>query len=164
MKNLLALAVFLTISHFSAAQVRQLEPDQAPGKGKVEELDWLAGFWSGSGLGGECEEVWLPAKDGHMIGTFRFWNNGKLAFSEFMNFVQEGESISLKLKHFNPDLTGWEEKEKWTTFKLVELGPNTAWFNGLTYERKGDELIVHLALTEKGERTIEEFRFTKTGL
>ena len=164
MKTLISFALFLTISHFVPAQVRQLEENQPPGKGKVEDLNWLTGYWTGSGLGGDCEEVWLPAKDGHMVGTFRFWDEGKLVFSEFMNFVQEGESISLKLKHFNPDLSGWEEKEEWTTFKLIELGPNTAWFHGITYERKGDELVIYLALTEKGERRIEEFRFVRTEL
>jgi hypothetical protein len=164
MKTLLTFTLFLTIGHFANSQVRQLEADQAPGKAKVEELNWLAGFWTGTGLGGDCEEAWLPAADGHMIGTFRFWSEGKLVFSEFMNIVQDGESVSVKLKHFNPDLTGWEEKEKWTTFKLVELGPNAAWFNGLTYERKGNELIIHLALTEDGVRSIEEFRFTRKTL
>ena len=81
-----------------------------------------------------------------------------------MNLVQEGESVSLKLKHFNPDLSGWEEKEKWTTFKLIEIGDNIAWFHGITYERKGDELVIHLALTEKGERRIEEFLFKRKKL
>ncbi|OOG78098.1 DUF6265 family protein [Algoriphagus sp. A40] len=164
MKSFVFIAIFLTISHFATAQVRQLEPDQSPGKGKVEDLAWLVGFWSGSGLGGECEEVWMPAKDGHMIGTFRFWNEGKLVFSEFMNIVQEGDTFSMKLKHFNPDLTGLEDKEEWTTFRLVEVGENTVWFHGLTLERKGDELVIYLALSEKGEQRIEEFRFMRKEL
>jgi hypothetical protein len=135
-------------------------PERGPWK---ISIGWLA---SGRVLAwaGDCEEVWLPAADGHMIGTFRFWNEGKLVFSEFMNLVQEGESVSLKLKHFNPDLSGWEEKEKWTTFKLIEIGDNIAWFHGITYERKGDELVIHLALTEKGERRIEEFLFKRKKL
>ena len=70
----------------------------------------------------------------------------------------------MKLKHFNPDLTGWEEKEKWTTFKLIELGENIAYFHGMTIERKGDELIFQLALTQNGQRTIEEFKYTKKSL
>lgn len=164
MKTLLTFALVLTFSHFAQSQVRQLETGEAPGKAKVEDLNWLAGFWTGTGLGGECEEAWMPAQDGHMIGTFRFWSEGKLVFSEFMNLVQDGESVSVKLKHFNPDLSPWEEKDKWTTFRLVEVGENTAWFHGLTYERKGDELIIHLGLTEKGERRIEVFRFTKKEL
>lgn len=164
MKTFYLVLAFLTISQFSPAQVRQLKPDQSPGKGKVEDLSWMVGYWSGPGFGGECEEVWMPAKDGHMVGTFRFWMDGELVFSEFMNLVQEGESVSMKLKHFNPDLSGWEEKEEWTTFRLIELGENKVWFHGLTIERIGDEMIYQLALTENGVETVEELRFTKKAL
>lgn len=161
MKALYFLSIFLTFSHFTKAQVRQLETDQALGKGKVEDLNWIVGYWTGPGLGGECEEVWMPAVDGHMVGTFRFWESGKLVFFEFMNLIQEGESISMKLKHFNPDLSGWEEKEEWTTFRLIELSENKVWFDGLTIERIGDDMIYQLALIENGKKTLAEFKFTK---
>jgi len=130
----------------------------------VEDLSWMVGYWTGPGLGGECEEVWMPAVDGHMIGTFRFWESGKLVFSEFMNLVQNGDSVSMKLKHFGPDLSGWEEKEEWTTFKLIEMTQNKVWFHGLTIERKGDEMVFSLALTENGVRRIEEFTYTRKSL
>lgn len=164
MKSFIFLFAFLTISHLGTAQVRQLEGDQLPSKGKVEDLHWMVGYWSGQGLGRDCEEVWMPAKDGHMIGTFRFWEEGKLIFSEFMNLIQHGESVSMKLKHFSPDLTGWEEKEEWTTFKLIELQENKVWFDGLTIERIGDEMVYQLVLTEKGEEKVEEFRFFRKSL
>lgn len=164
MKSILPILLFLTISHISWTQVKSLQKDQVPGQGKVEDMSWLTGYWTGTGLGGECEEVWMPAQDGHMIGTFRFWSEGKLVFSEFMNFVQDGESITLKLKHFNPDLSGWEEKEEWTTFKLIEMGTQEAYFNGLTFKRTGNQLSIFLSLTQNGERKIEEFRFTRSAL
>ncbi|MDX5339200.1 MAG: DUF6265 family protein [Cyclobacteriaceae bacterium] len=164
MKSILPILLFMTISHISWSQVKSLEKDQVPGQGKVEDMSWLTGYWTGTGLGGECEEVWMPAQDGHMIGTFRFWSEGKLVFSEFMNFVQDGESITLKLKHFNPDLSGWEEKEEWTTFKLIEMGTQEAYFNGLTFKRTGNQLSIFLSLTQNGERKIEEFRFTRSAL
>lgn len=161
MKYLFLIPVFFLSSSLSFSQVNTLEKDQTPGKGKVEDLSWIEGVWVGTGLGGDCEEVWMPAVDGQMIGTFRFWAEGKLVFSEFMNIVQEGETFSLKLKHFNPDLSPWEEKDQWTTFQLVEIGENFVSFNGLTMQRIGDEMILQLALTEDGLRTIEEFRYTK---
>ncbi len=164
MKTFLFLFTFLVASIQAPAQVLYLTEGQEPGVGDLKELSWITGFWTGTGLGGECEEVWMPEKDGQMIGTFRFWEDGKLVFSEFMNLVQEGDSFSLKLKHFGADLTPWEEKDEWTTFRLVELGENTVWFHGLTMERRGDELIYKLALTENGESSIEEFRFTKRQL
>ncbi|WP_026950348.1 DUF6265 family protein [Algoriphagus mannitolivorans] len=164
MKIIPALIFFLTISHISLSQVKVLEEDQVPGKGNVSDLSWMVGYWTGPGLGGECEEVWMPAVDGHMIGTFRMWQDGELVFSEFMNMIQDGESVSLKLKHFNPDLTGWEEKDKWTTFKLIEMGSQEAYFSGLTFKRSGDQLSIFLSLIQNGERKIEEFRFTRTSL
>ena len=161
MKTLLIIPVLFLFATVSFSQVKTLEKDQIPGKGKVENLSWMEGVWVGSGLGGDCEEVWMPAVDGHIIGTFRFWENGRLVFSEFMNIVQEGETFSMKLKHFNPDLSPWEEKDKWTTFRLVEIGENFVSFNGLTMQRIGAEMILQLALTENGVRRIEEFKYTK---
>jgi len=161
MKILLIIAALFLFVSVSFSQVRSLEKDQPPGKGKVEDLSWIEGVWVGKGLGGECEEVWMPAVDGHMIGTFRFWEDGKLVFSEFMNIVQEGETFSMKLKHFGPDLSGWEDKEEWTTFELIELGEKKAWFNGMTIERKGDQLIFQVNISEGGEPKIEAFTFTK---
>ncbi|WP_192348226.1 DUF6265 family protein [Algoriphagus sp. Y33] len=159
-KSFLSL-ILLFISFIAFPQVKQLEKDQEPGKGKVSDLDWLVGFWTGEGFGGECEEVWMPVVDENMIGTFRFWSEGKLIFSEFMNIVQEGETFSLKLKHFNPDLSPWEEKEEWTTFRLIETDENTVYFHGLTMKREGGEIKLWLALTEDGVRTIEELNYVK---
>ncbi|WP_425637599.1 DUF6265 family protein [Algoriphagus yeomjeoni] len=161
-KSLLFSIIFLfSISVFS--QVKQLEKDQEPGKGNVSDLDWLEGFWTGTGFGGECEEVWMPEVDGNMVGTFRFWSEGKLVFSEFMNIVQEGDTFSLKLKHFNADLSPWEEKDKWTTFRLVEVGEDAVYFHGLTMKREGNEINLWLAMTENGVRTIEELKYVKRG-
>ncbi|GAB2489513.1 hypothetical protein GCM10027164_18540 [Algoriphagus taiwanensis] len=164
MKALSILFLFLTISYFTTAQVRSLEPNQTPGKGTVEDFSWMVGYWSGPGLGGECEEVWMPAVDGHMIGTFRFWEKGKLIFSEFMNLVQEGESVSMKLKHFGADLSGWEEKEEWTTFELIEMGDQKVWLNGMTIERKGDQLVFQVNISNGAEAQIETFTYTKKSL
>lgn len=165
MKSLFPFVFFLAISIICHGQETKTNPESPnPGKGEIDQLHWLVGYWSGTGLGGECEEVWMPAVDGHMIGTFRFWDKGKLVFSEFMHFIQEEESITLKIKHFNPDLNGWEEKEKWTTFFLIELGKEKAKFDGLTMERKGEELVIWVDLEEKGEPKLEKFTYRKKAL
>lgn len=143
------------------SQVKHLKDGESPGTGSIEDLDWLVGYWTGTGLGGECDETWMPAVDGNMVGTFRFWSEGKLVFTEFMNLVQEGDTFYLKLKHFNPDLSGWEEKEKWTTFRLVETGDKTIWFHGFTMKRVGDKMQLWLELEENGEKTTMEFSYSK---
>jgi hypothetical protein len=81
-----------------------------------------------------------------------------------MNLVQQGESVSMKLKHFGADLLGWEEKEEWTTFELIALDENKAYLNGMTIERKGDQLIFQVNISERGEPKIETFTYFKKAL
>ncbi|UZD22087.1 DUF6265 family protein [Algoriphagus halophytocola] len=156
------LATLLILTSFTAfPQVKHLVEGQAPGKGNVSDLGWIQGYWTGPGLGGQCEEVWMPALDGHMIGTFRFWNDGKLVFSEFMHLIQEGETLYLKLKHFGADLKPWEEKEEWTVFQLIEMGENVVYFDGLTMMRRSDELVIQLTLNDEENQHAEEFRYQR---
>ncbi|WP_113925323.1 DUF6265 family protein [Cognataquiflexum aquatile] len=154
---------FLSIS-LQAQDVLFLDKEQPAEKGSIQDLDWMAGYWTGSGLGGDCEELWLPAKDNGMVGTFRFMMNGSLIFSEYMNMVEEDGKLSLKIKHFNRDLTPWEEKEDWTIFKFIKSEGQTAYFSGITFHRTGDELMIRLAMTNEGKKSIEEFRFKRTAL
>lgn len=159
--------LFILFSLFALpifSQVKHLEKDQPPGIGNIEDLDWVVGYWTGTGLGGECDETWMPAVDGSMVGTFRFWQDGKLVFSEFMNLIQEEETFYLKLKHFNPDLSGWEEKEEWTIFPLVSVEKNTIWFHGFTMKRIGDKMVLYLEISENGKTQLVEFNYSKTTL
>lgn len=163
--NLLLFLCFLFIEqHVNAQEVLSLEKNEDANLGSLESLTWIAGYWKGAGLGGECDELWLPAMDNNMIGTFRFSMNGKVIFTEFMNMVEENGRLYLKLKHFNRDLNPWEEKEKWTEFKFIKAEGQTAYFSGLTFHREGDKMVLRLALTQNGQRTIEEFVYQKIGI
>lgn len=164
-KPALFLLMFFIISlNLHAQEVLSLDKEQSAGSGSIQDLDWISGYWTGSGLGGDCEELWLPAKDNGMVGTFRFIMNGELIFSEYMNMVEEDGKLSLKIKHFNRDLTPWEEKEDWTVFKFIKTEGQTAYFSGITFHRDGDELKIRMAMTDQGVKSIEEFRFKKTVL
>lgn len=147
-----------------AQDVLRLGPDEAPGKGSIESLAWLQGYWVGTGLGGQVDELWLPAMDNSMIGTFRLKMDSTLIFSEYMILEEVDEKLNLKLKHFNRDLSPWEEKDQWTQFKFIKSEDQTAWFSGLTYQRVGDTLNVYLRLTQNGESRIESFSFQKKDL
>ena len=56
---------------------------------KASELNWLAGQWRGTGLGGQCEESWLPAVGGTLVGTFRLAKQGEPVFYEFMAISED---------------------------------------------------------------------------
>lgn len=139
-----------------------LDEGQASPAAKISDVGWLAGYWRGPGLGGDCEEIWsLPAGD-RMQGIFTLSREGKLAFSEAMTLVEEAGSLVLKVKHFTPEFIGWEEKDGYVSFPLVKLGENEAYFRGLTFRRAGaDELRIHIVLTSKGEKTEHELKLRR---
>ena len=129
----------------------------------MSDVAWLAGHWVGPALGGEAEEIWSPPKAGSMMGMYRLVRDGKVVFYELLALVQEGGSLVLRLKHFNPDLTGWEEKQKTVDFRLVGLGEGIVQFEGMSFHREGDaKLTVYLAIEGKDGALHEEaFRYAR---
>ena len=73
----------------------------------ISDFGWLTGHWIGDGFGGISEEIWSPPKGGTMMGSYRHLDKSEnVNFYEFMVIVEENDTIKLKLKHFNTDLTG----------------------------------------------------------
>ena len=96
------------------------------------------------------------------MGMYRLIISGKPSFYEFIHLAEENGSLVMKLKHFNPDLTGWEEKDRFVTFRLLKLGVNEVSFAGLTFRRSVDHLQIFLALRDKdGSVREEEFRMER---
>jgi len=149
-----------------AAQETRVAPDgHVPPPATIEEAAWLAGDWVGTGIeGAAAAETWLPPTGDAMVGLFvQAKPDGGLMFTEHMHLAEEEGSLVLRLKHFNPDLTGWEEKDDMVRFRLISIEPCAAYFSALTYRCDGgDGLIV--AVRMKSERDeVEElvFRFAR---
>ena len=125
----------------------------------VAEMSWLAGRWTGEGLGGWTEEIWSPPAADGMVGVFRLVRDDKPVFYEFMTMRVTDRGLALQLKHFNPDMKGWEEKEKFVEFLYVGREGHRYRFEGLTFERDGDDAMnVYLALRMK-DGVVREERF-----
>lgn len=125
----------------------------------VGDLSWMAGHWGGAFLGGTANEIWTLPAGGSMMGMFKLIQDEDVAIYEFMTLVNENESVVLKLKHFNGDLTGWEEKDDHVAFPLVRLGDREAYFEGLTFRRtSADTLRGYLAM--KTADGVNEVAFT----
>ncbi len=127
-------------------------------------MQWLAGYWVGTGLGGDCVETWIPAADNAMQGIFRFVMNDTLIFTEYMHLIEHDSTLTIRLKHFGADLEGWEEKSEWTEFELIGIDGQTAYFDGMTYIVKGNSLTIKLKLHEGDKEWIEEFVFKRQRL
>lgn len=101
----------------------------------IADAGWLVGQWAGEGIGGaEALESWLVPSGDTMVGTFvQETAEGGIQFTEHMYLMELEGSLVVKLKHFNPDLTGWEDKEGMVTFRLLAAEPCALYFNALTY-------------------------------
>ena len=140
--------------------VRSLADGAASPPARVEDVAWLAGRWIGEGLGGCSEETMSPPVAGQMMGMFRQTKpDGSLWFYEFYTIAPKGDSIAMRIKHFNPDMSGWEEKDGFVEFPLVALEKGAVWFDGLTYAldgKKGLKSAVRLGDSDKGVFTLHK--------
>lgn len=147
----LALAVGLSAGPALAAETMAGAPAKiAPGR--LADAEWLVGHWVGEGLGGKLDEVYLPPAGGALSGTFRLVKDGKVLFYELMTLVERDGGLVYRLKHFGPDLAGWEGQEAAATqeFPLVKLEPGVLWFGGMTLRRTGpDAMTIWVLIEEK---------------
>lgn len=134
----------------AAQNVRELAKGAKSPPAKIEALAWMAGRWTGDGLGGQVEENFSPPLGGMMVGHFRSSKASKTEFFELETFVEENGSLVYRLKHFNPDLKGWEEKDKTVDFPLVAVDGNRVYFAGVTIERLGPDEMRHYVAIGKG--------------
>lgn len=131
----------------------------------IDDAAWLAGRWVGEGFGGDMEEAWAPPVGGQMIGHFRHWREDQPQFYEFMIIdVAEG-GLRMRLKHFNPDFTAWEDREQWTTFEPVSVSADRIVFNGLTIVREGEDRMMMTVRIRTGDNVAEHvLRFQRAPL
>lgn len=140
-------------------QTRRRAPDAPLPTATVDEMAWLAGRWTGDGLGGRTEEIWSPPDAGVMMGMFRLIHGDKVAFYEFLTLRAGEQGLTLQLKHFNLDMSGWEEKKDFVEFLYVGREDNRYYFNGLTFVREGDdELTIYLSMRSK-DGSVREMPF-----
>jgi hypothetical protein len=94
---------------------------------------------------------------------YRLVRDDKVLFYELMTLVEQDGSLTLRLKHFNADLTGWEDKQTTVDFRLVSLEERIVRFEGMSFHRESDtRLTVYLAIEGKdGSFHEEAFSYTR---
>jgi hypothetical protein len=109
---------------------------------------------SGNGPGGTFEEAWLAPLAGNMTSVYRAMRDGRVSFFQIVTLVEAGQSLAVRLKHFAPDLRGWEPKDKSVDFNLVRTAPGALYLDGMTYRRtqEGVESWVLIGLGDGGVR------------
>jgi len=159
----LMLTIAVAAALFSAACAAQAQTE--PARPTIEDAAWLAGRWVGEGFGGQMEEAWAPPVGGQMIGHFRYWREGTPQFYEFLLLDVTDAGLRLRVKHFNPDMIGWEAADEWHAFEPVAVTPDALMFNGLTIRRDGENRIVMTIRMRRGEQVSEDIlRFERAPL
>ncbi len=133
----------------------QLAPDEPRPEATLDDVRWLAGSWTGTAFGQIFEEVWNPPSAGSMIGLFKLFGDDGVAFYEILLLSVEDGTLSLKVKHFNPDFTAWEDKEDYVNFRLVKKEEDALHFGGISFYRRDDDSIDGYIVMRSGEDTRE---------
>lgn len=130
----------------------------APGEraATIQDVAWLAGRWVGEGFGGQLEEVWTAPAGNQMVGHFRMVENGQPSFYEFVLIEEVDGRLRYRVKHFNPDLVGWEEKDAFHEFAFVGIGPNEVRFDGLILRRRSEEDCDHVLMMRGEDGNLHE--------
>ena len=159
MKKLLPL--LLLCSYLTQAQntIPLSEGMESP-NASITDVSWISGHWLGKAFGGTVEEIWSPPMGDSMMFVFRLVNEGKVSFYEIGHITEEGNSLILQLKHFNRDLSGWEEKEETVDFKLVRLEENKAYFDNFTFEKINENAMNLYVVISEGDDKKEEVKFS----
>lgn len=134
----------------------------------LKPLTFLSGRWV-SEKGTEVqEENWSPVSGDSMIGSFRIVQGGRPIFYEFWVVEVDENRPVLKLKHFNANLAGWEEKSASTRLPLASSSEDDAVFAesdgsvSLHYHRVRDMLTCTVHHGRNGKHSDETFALTRT--
>jgi hypothetical protein len=160
---LIAMLAFVVLPCGARAQERatdntlKLAEGQSGAPATLADIELLSGSWTGTGLGGVSEEIWSKPAGGVMMGMYRLIKEEKPVFYEMLWAMEQNGTLIMRLKHFHPNLVGWEEKDKTVDFKFVKKEGRRVYFSGLTFDFvNSKELTIYLALRQKDGTVKEE--------
>jgi hypothetical protein len=133
---------------------------------RLADVSWISGRWLDDRHGNYSEEIWSGPAGGAMVGMWRLVTRGRVQLYELLSLSEEAGGVTLRLRHFDPQLLAREEKDRPVTLRLTRLEGARATFEGegtdgplrLTYHRTGART---LAVTLERAGTRQEFRFEK---
>ena len=134
----------------------------------VADLAWLEGSWTGDGIGGApATEVYSEPAGGQIVGHFRQMGvDGSILFYELITISPLDGKLTYRVKHFDADLNGWEEKGDTIDFPLLEVCDDEWIFDGLTIRRLGaDRMTITVRVSDEAgklDHLIFDYRLTRS--
>ncbi len=164
---LVVVGILAGVSLARAPDIEALVLSMTEGQGSpdatIDDAAWLAGNWSGKSTDGLAEESYLQPAGGSVVGMFRQLKDGKPTFYEFLVISEHEGSLLYRIKHFNPDMHGWEKQNESIDFPLVKATENALYFDGLTYMKTGESTMSAYVRIEYGDgkTKVEGFHFRR---
>jgi len=117
----------------------------------------------GTGFGRAATECWMSAPNVRMTGMLQLIDDeGRQTMAEIFVLDVFDDGPALRLKHFHPDLTGWEERDAHVVSPLLETSADLVRFDGLVYRLQQDgSLQIELRVKRNGEASIETLKFRR---
>jgi hypothetical protein len=163
MRRLLYL-MLLVATPALAQETRSLTPGAVSPAATVDQLAWLAGSWVGEAMGDRVTETYSAPLGGRITGHFSAGDGkGGVSFTDLVDYVPVGRSIAYRVRHFAPDMTGWEDKTgKPVVFPLVAIEGARWYFDGMTIDRTGRDTFTMWVRIGEGEKAQDTpFRFAR---
>lgn len=133
----------------------------AQDKPKLEQLNWLAGNWTGTMGRATLEENWLAPAGGAMLGVGRTIAGPRMVAFEFLRIVEkDGDIFYIAQPNGRPP----------TEFKLTAASESKAVFENpqhdhpkiITYEKDAqNNLTATIEGDERGQHKKQQFRFRR---
>ena len=137
------------------------ENESAP-SATLDDAAFLIGSWTGTAFGQQFEATWNPPSAGSMVGLFKLYDGDEVSFYELLLMTVEDGTLSLKVKHFNPDFSAWEDKPDYVNFRLVKIDEDALHFSGLSFYRRGDDQIDgYIVMRNEGELSEKHLKYTR---
>lgn len=158
-----ALALVSAVLPASAQKVRSLGDGVSP-PAAIAQLAWLEGSWRGEAMGEHVMETYSAPLGGRISGHFVMAKGeDAVSFTELVDYVPHGASLAYRVRHFSPDMTGWEDKTgKPVLFPLVAVENDRWFFDGMTLERTGpDSLTMWVRIDQGGTAQEVPFRLSR---
>lgn len=152
---LLLLPATLSAAELQTEHTYRLADGEQHPAATLDDANWLVGSWVGTAFGERFEEVWNPPSAGSMVGMFKLFGDNGVSMYELMVMTVEDGTLSLKIRHFNPDFTAWEDKDEDVTLRLVKKEDDALHFGIISFYRRNDDHIDAYVLFSDGDELVE---------
>lgn len=155
-----ALFLLLIITSFGFAQnTLHYNDEKGSEKATLQDIKWLEGNWTGEAFGGYFQENWSEAIAGTMMFDFKLVIDNKIEVYELGHIVEKEGTLLYQIKHFGPDLKGWDEKEKSSDFRFIKKEKNRMYFDNFTFEKISEnEVNVYAYFEDSKEEVVFNFK------